>query len=107
MDLFVAALAALVSSLTITQGVRTLTASARLRDRVLKDLAIRDGLKPGPVSDELDASIKESTIRLLTTEAHRPKWWILPFVVVSAATGAVHFAIGWQSEGGMDRLTAM
>lgn len=102
MGYVVGALGVLVSVLTITQGVRALTSGARLRERIIKDLTIRAGIPDGPLRVELDRSISDALIRLIATEAHKPRWWVLPVVSVCAAAAAAHVLVGARE--GLDVL---
>lgn len=93
MNVLVSIFAIVVSALTITQGVRTLSYGARLRDRIAKDVAIYKDMPAGPVRDEMAELIRTATARLVVTERHRPDWYVLPVAVISSsfATGIVAY----------------
>lgn len=99
MNVLVSLFAILVSALTITQGVRALSAGTRLRERISKDLAILKELPPGSLRDELSASIQEATIQMVVTEKYRPRWYVLPFITISTTVSAVVIIWVWTESG--------
>jgi uncharacterized integral membrane protein len=99
MNLLGSSLALLVSVLTITQGVRALSASSRLRDRLAKDLAIRKELSEGAIRDELDLAIETSTIELIVREKYRPNWYALPIFTALIAVNAGTLVYLWTEVG--------